>query len=521
MQVIHRLFNVARIKCAGYKRLLPGILAFNNPSTLPYSLLAHLHKMSQFPSQQPVPDLASAAGYLLGHSNYPSLFRSADEVPQFFVSYRWWEDEVTTILWAFDAQEIKRVIRYGLFQDEHLPRKVLQTRNAATIDTFLLTLVEPHERALFPSLSHTQKVEEIVRRCRVATPSLVSWGWFPACKDGDLTPLAIAEAIDAESQLHFTRISFEELVRYSLGWPSSRVDWFLQQHTVFYVHLLNYLNAFPEDRGRYVKVEKHLRERSPFAHRALARCLLAVQGISSQADLSSNTPQGFEFFAGPIQRLFRDLPPSLTLILKVLSVLGVRFQRTYVHARAMEWTRPFNVAFSFLEDLLGSTSSMDFARTLTNADERDFSGIVEQGIFDQSLIQRLCIQWELLSLDVWECCTALPDMVGSIQECLQPLLLLRTYHSFMAVLTGLHKYSVSESSACVETDTPTASLAPKPVLPPDLVHFLDPFQNYAAYRQQFENAAGIPFLIPHMREYQQKGEPVLRQLALKLENVVP
>lgn len=201
-------------------------------------------------------DESMSATSMSVQSSYPSLFQSSAEIPPFFVTYRWWEDEATTVLWAFDVEDIKRVIQYGLYRDENLPRSSLQSRNASAVDSFLLTLVQPKERAYIANLSFIQKVEEIIRRCKTNTPSLVAWSWFPPQVNRDLDPAAIADAIDAESHLHFTRIPFEELVRYSLGYPAIAVEWFLQQHTALYIHLLNYFNTFPEEMVRYTKVEQ-------------------------------------------------------------------------------------------------------------------------------------------------------------------------------------------------------------------------------------------------------------------------
>lgn len=163
---------------------------------------------------------------------------------------------------------------------------------------------------------------------------------------------------------------------------------------------------------------KHLRNRSPFAHRALLHCLLTVQS-GGNYEMPNATP-GFEFIADPIQSLFKELPPSLTSILKVLSVLRVRFERQYVHARTMDWIQPFDIDFSLYEDLTGSTSAADFARTLTNADERSFSALTpQQVIAEDPVVTKLLSKWESLSIEVWECCTALPDMIPYIQDCVQ------------------------------------------------------------------------------------------------------
>ncbi|KAL4892915.1 hypothetical protein BDV59DRAFT_202275 [Aspergillus ambiguus] len=464
--------------------------------------------MSQILAHHAVVGETVGAGFAPGQSNYPSLFRASAEIPPFYVSYRWWEDEATTVLWAFDAQEIKRVIRFGLFRDQQLPRTALQRRNASTVDAFLKTLVEPPERVFTANLSHIQKVEEILRRCKVSTPPATSWSWFPAHKDHDVPPRAMAMAIDAESHLHFTRISFEELVRYSLGYPSASVEWFFQQHTAFYIHLYTYLHAFPEEVARFVEVETYLRGHSPFAHRALVQCLLAVQS-GGTAEISTPTAPAFEFIAGPIQRLFKDLPPSLTTILKVLAVLSVRFQRMYVHAREMDWSRPFNVEFSFLEDLLAATSPKDFARTLTTADEGMFGKLTVQSILGEDAVtRRILVQWDHLSIDVWECCTGLPDMIATIQECVQALAGTKNYHSLTAILNGLHKYSITDSTLA-STNAGAAIVALNPVIPPDLLYLVHPFQNFAAYRQRFLTAPGIPFLVPHIKDYQEHGQQVL------------
>ncbi|KAL2831176.1 hypothetical protein BDW59DRAFT_7874 [Aspergillus cavernicola] len=481
---------------------------------LTYSLVASQDAMSQYSPHPLAGESSGIALYMFRQPSYPSLFRSNDERSRLNFSYRWWEDEAATILWSFDVEEIKRVIRYGLFPDEQLPRMALQTRSAGAVDSFLAGLVTPQEMVLLANLSHVQKVEEIIQRCKTTSPPLISWGWLPTRIHSELDPPAIAQAIDTESHLHFARISFEELVRHALGYRSGRVEWFLQQHMVFYTHLLDFLNAYPQELIRYADVEKHLRNQSPFAHRAVAH---ALQGAGLRIE-PPNAALGFEFFASPIQRVFRDLPPSLVPILKALCVLGIRFERTYLHSRGMNWSQEFTIAFSFLEDILRSTSSTDFARILTCTDERDFAELAEEEAFDKILANRLSIRWELLSIDVWECCRALPDMIEYIQECLQPLLALRNYHSLTAILSGLHKYSVSESTS-VHTGNGNTALALDPVFPPELEYLLEPFQNYTAYRHQYQQAPGIPFLIPHLNEYRQRGEPVLQYLLAQLKAV--
>ncbi|PYH61953.1 uncharacterized protein BO96DRAFT_325270 [Aspergillus niger CBS 101883] len=454
-----------------------------------------------------------------GQPSYLELFPSG-EIPHTFFTYQWWEDEATTVFWAFDPHEIKRVIRFGLFRDNNLPRKSLQKRDPQAITAFLYSLVEPHEMAFIDNLSHYQKVEEIIRRCQISGPPLEPWSWLPTKRDSDLPSIAIAEAIDTESHLHFTRISFEELVRYFLGYRAPSVEWFLQQHTALYIHLLNYLQMFPEELGKYKEVEQqHLQTRSPFAHRAINRCLHAMR----QPVPASPPYPGFQFIAAPIQQLFKEHLPSLKAILLELSVLGVRFTRTYVHAREMNWTKPFSVEIPLLDelDLTNPAPALDFAKTTTAVDEEYFSGLSHKSFVEpDAIIKRLLVLWELRSLEVWECCTGLPDMIGYIQEIVEALYTCRNYHSFTSILSGLYKYSTSHSTF-THTDSATNRMTLTPVLPPALAYLLDPTENFVAYRQEFQTSPGLPFLFPHIREYQQHGPPALHQLFQQLQRQVP
>ncbi|OJJ84264.1 uncharacterized protein ASPGLDRAFT_66532 [Aspergillus glaucus CBS 516.65] len=500
-----------------YEKTIFGPIFTTAGDTSPYPAMDN--GMDSLISLTPQSPLAGST-FIPVQSTYPSLFRPNAERPRFSVSYKWWEDEATTVLWAFDAGEIQRVIRYGLFPDENLPRTALQSRNESTVDSFLFTLVQPHERPFIANLSHVQKVEEILRRSKGMSPALVPWSWFPSVVSREQDPGAIAKAIDAESRLHFTRIPFEEWVRYSLGYRSILVESFLEEHTKLFHYLLNYFDAFPEELKRYAEVEKHLRRRSPFAHRALVQSLLTVQSGGEHRPPLSPVP-GFDFIAGPIQRLFKEHPPSLTAILKVLCVLEVRFERMYLHIPEMDWYERFDTTVTFFEDVLASTSAVDLARTLTTTDEGHFSELDERDLMTEGPVARqIIVEWHTLSMAVWEVCSALPDLIPYIQECVQTLFLIRNYHSLTAMLNGLQKYSIlAMTFNNVNSATGTVTLGP--VLPADLFYLLNPFHNYLAYRQQFHEAPGIPFLLPHIREFKQHGQGVLRQLFQEIQIPLP
>lgn len=129
---------------------------------------------------------------------------------------------------------------------------------------------------------------------------------------------------------------------------------------------------------------------------------------------------GFEFIAGPIQTLFKDQPGRLTAMLKMLSVLTIRFRRQYIHAATMDWKTPFDTSLPFLDDYLESTSPTDLARSMRGVDENHFSELTRQSLIaEDAIVGQLKIQWRELSVSVWECCAALPDLIPYLQECAQ------------------------------------------------------------------------------------------------------
>ncbi|KAJ5738526.1 hypothetical protein N7493_001681 [Penicillium malachiteum] len=179
--------------------------------------------------------------------SYQNLFVLGAEIPRFAISYRWWEDEATTVLWAFNIPEISQVIRYRLFRDDNAPRNSLMSRNADTIEAFLVSLCEPKDQQLLSTLSHLQRVEEILRRSSIPPFRPIPWSWFPPLPDHSLDARGIAAAIETESHFQFGKIEFEELVRAALGYNAPSIEWFLLQHTALYIHLKDHLQAFPEE----------------------------------------------------------------------------------------------------------------------------------------------------------------------------------------------------------------------------------------------------------------------------------
>ncbi|CRG82879.1 Piezo-type mechanosensitive ion channel component 1 [Talaromyces islandicus] len=444
--------------------------------------------------------------------NYQPLFRSSLEIPRFHTPYRWWEDEARTVLWSFDTRQVMLVIRFGLFNDGNQPRAALQKRDATFIEKLIEGLLQPYELPYLPGLSHAQRVEEILRRCQVTEPVNVSWSWFPARARLVTDPATVAQEIEAESHLQFRSVPFETWVRYSLGYAAPEVDWFLLQHTVFYIVLFNYLQTYPQEIPKYQQVGKLMSTKSPFAHRAIVECLSRFQPNSAGAASRTYAP-GFEFIAGPIQALFNASRLGLYNTVKLLSVVSIRFQQTYIHVPHMDWHKKLDTQVPLLNSLLASHSATDFARSLTRSDDSKLSQLSREKLIDDKnpTVEALHERWSTLSTNVYECCTALPETVPYIQQSAEILHSLRNYYSTIALIHGLQLVALSYSWTSLTTDG-EESISMVSLTPASLLYLSDASNNHAAYRQAMKTTPGIPFLVPHIEEYRLHGEVALDEL---------
>lgn len=87
----------------------------------------------------------------------------------------------------------------------------------------------------------------------------------------------------------------------------------------------------------------------------------------------------------------------------------------------MNWNRKFDTSVPFLDDLLSSISSRDLTRTLTRSDQADFSRVSREQVMRENdpMVESLNRKWHTLSAAVWECCTALPELVSYMQDCIE------------------------------------------------------------------------------------------------------
>jgi hypothetical protein len=81
----------------------------------------------------------------------------------------------------------------------------------------------------------------------------------------------------------------------------------------------------------------------------------------------------------------------------------------------------------------------------------------------------------------------------------QNLFNLQNYHSASAMMHGLH------------TANPALFDVPQYPIMPSLV-LLDSSDNYGAYRTVMRQSRGLPFLLPHIRDYMLRGQEALRDV---------
>ncbi|KAI1939433.1 hypothetical protein LOZ58_004139 [Ophidiomyces ophidiicola] len=413
---------------------------------------------------------------------------------------RWWEEDTLPILWSFNVGDIKRILRFRMYRDDEFPKRILRHRNTATLTEFLTTLLPTRYDLIF-GLTHYEKVNELVRVCRTSSFQ-VSWSWFPDCVD-DALPSTIALEIDMESILHFKTVPFEDWVRYCLGYPTSSVTWFLELHNELYYMVTVYLCRFPSKASIYAEVEKHLRFRSPWAHRAIFQCLQDRDLANPRGSFNNRIST---FLVEPIQSFFASPSGPFVQFLKRLSVLSVRFTRQYHERCDINWATPFQTRFPHLNELVASHPITSLAKRLTYSNEREFNAFSLKA-YDQNNnaeFQTLVDNWYLLSTSIEDCCIAFPEMFNYFKDCAKVLLSMRNYYAATAILYGLQE---GEPTSYI-----LSPLASNDSLLDSCFNLLDSTGNYAVYRRTMEERPGLPFLHPHIKEYRTRGRIAISRL---------
>jgi len=86
----------------------------------------------------------------------------------------------------------------------------------------------------------------------------------------------------------------------------------------------------------------------------------------------------------------------------------------------------------------------------------------------------------------------------------------------MAILNGLRNYTITSMPDV--GSNPGIPITLEALIPPEIASLASPAQNYVAYRQHYKEYLGIPFLIPHIRDYKQNGDTVLQPVFQYLQS---
>lgn len=163
----------------------------------------------------------------------------------------------------------------------------------------------------------------------------------------------------------------------------------------------------------------------------------------------------------------------------------------------------------YLSETLLSDSTDTLVKTLTDADIIIFDAFSPADLlYHPTRVRYIESKWHALRDAVSECCAAVPDQVARILEATRALHIGRNYHSSTALLHGLRAYLVSNYLGIVEEPHQNfMSII-------EMVRIVDSSNNFATYRRMFEEMPGIPFLLPHCREVDERGWPAVQEFSI-------
>lgn len=102
-------------------------------------------------------------------------------------------------------------------------------------------------------------------------------------------------------------------------------------------------------------------------------------------------------------------------------MVAIRFQETYIHVPSIDWKKRLDTRAKYLDDLLAALSPADLARSLTRSDQTMFASLSREKFVSEQdpIVETLHTRWSDLAVSVRDCCTALPEFVPFIQDCIK------------------------------------------------------------------------------------------------------
>ncbi|KAL8722405.1 MAG: hypothetical protein Q9181_007494 [Wetmoreana brouardii] len=425
----------------------------------------HNHSTSESPLLPP---------YARGPSPPPSYASSADDS-----SSGLWEDGAEEILRGNDLEAMRLVCRFRTYRDESLLREILRTRWPPSLNAFFVRL-HADDWETVVELDVDRKVEEILKQLlpSVLLPDpLDIQPLHDLLHEADV--LRTALELNKKSCSAFKKIAFPDWARAARD-PNEYVDSvedFFDWHGSLQDLLEDRLRKFPDERAKYIQMEKFLPEQSP------ARCTVS-QSLRSHRPNADVIPQpGHEAFLCELQGFFKREHRNPFAAVRQLGVLEVRYQRIFLSEDEIDWTPYFWADVDFFEQIT-TTPTTEIADLLTELNVTELRLVPPQQFIDGKghrlrHVHRRCNR---LCEAVQESILFANQLGPRVTRLAKELRTRRNFNSLTPTLQALRETGFDESTL------------------PDLFALINSDRNYSCYRKAYEEAPSVPFLPPHVRQ---------------------
>ncbi|KAJ8067031.1 hypothetical protein OCU04_004411 [Sclerotinia nivalis] len=398
----------------------------------------------------------------------------------------WWERAARNVLqFSNEYNNVRLVCRY-LYPDKNIPCELLSKRSGPWLAGFLDFL---HELNSSPHCSSAATVKNIVDLCYSQTTFDPHWDGKSITSgiDSLLEPHQIAEKIDSDIRTVFNQIPYTTWVWLALGYEDVAIRNILHQISGICSNLSRkYQEIFgPNEQEEAELVMNAFQSRHPMAYWILSASFIHY-------DLLIKPRDGLQLLLDPIFEIFAKPDRNVLLLVRRLDILSLRFQREFIHAPDINWSKDLSTDFSFLDNL-ERNSPKTIAKSLTETDCRSLRLHVYD-IFqpNQPNLNLIDQQWNGLCYEVADCIIVDRGYLNSIVEIIEYLLEWRNYYSATSLIIGLQNAKVSFNKF------------------PEFQELIDLESNYGNFRKMQSECPGLPFMFPLIKElrFKQKASSV-------------
>ncbi|TVY14153.1 hypothetical protein LARI1_G007778 [Lachnellula arida] len=308
------------------------------------------------------------------------------------------EEAIRTLQTSHDFYIIRTICKFVPGLDPAVSATVLSKRWKLWLDAFLKVLCQREviqEPPCDSPLSTAEAIVRIIRRRQLSPAPEWDGAWIFSALNSSTDISTIAEKFDAQMHSVFSRITFEDWVEWTYGFPNDPIQSLLNTGFNLRNNLARSVQNHTIMVDRLQLLQKVLPSRHPLP--------LWIVSTAIASDTISEPSEALRFFIDPIKQRDKEQSSGILSVVQRFSILNTRHELQIIGATDIKWPKPFSTDFYFWESIQ-INSPLDLAKSNTESVSKLYRKLAAEDVLDNSeYMKGIERRWSDLSIDILAC----------------------------------------------------------------------------------------------------------------------